>query len=69
MSSARWARLRPLRDELFRRQIDLEVEAEYLVDLAGDPRLPGHIAQNLGDSANRLKEEAAYLRRARRELR
>lgn len=69
MSSKRWARLRPLRNELFRRQIDLEVASEYMVDLSNDPRLPGHIRSNLGDTANRLKEEAQYLQRARRELR
>ena len=69
MSSERWHRLRPLRAELLRRQVDLEVAAEQLVDLSKEPQLPGHIAVNLGDTASRLFEEAKYLARARRELR
>lgn len=69
MSSKRWARLAPLRQELFLRQVDLEVLAEYMVDFSNDERLPGHIRTNLVDSANRLFEEARYLASARRELR
>lgn len=65
----RWERLRPLRSELLSRQVDLEVNAEYMVDLSRDGRLPGHIRENLADVACRLREEARYLRQARRELR
>lgn len=69
MGSERWRRLAPLRQELLRRQVDVEIAAECLVDLGNDERRPGHIRCNLADSARRLREEADYLRRARRELR
>lgn len=69
MSSARWERLRPQRHKLLLESVDIECRAEALEELARDPSIPGHMARNLSDTANRLKEEATYLRRARRELR
>ena len=65
----RWERFRPERADLEITAIGLECDADRLLRLAARGDLPGHIVQNLGDTANRLKAEAKYLRSARRELR
>lgn len=69
MSSTRYRRLAPLRHRLLLESVDVECRAEALEDIMRDPELPGHIVANLGDVVSRLRDEARYLRRARRELR
>lgn len=65
----RWERFRPQRHLLMMRALDLECVAEDLLALCKRGELPGHILQNFGDVANRLREEAKYVKSARRELR
>lgn len=57
------------RAELLRRQLDIEVTAELLIDMSNDPKFPSHMRSNFGDVARRLQQEAQYLQQARRELR
>lgn len=69
MSSARWARYRPHRHALMMRALDLECVAEDLENMVKAGDLPGHVQQNFTDVARRLREEAKYVKAARRELR
>ena len=65
----RWERFRPQRHELMLLACDMECRAEQLEDICRAGQLPGHILQNFGDVANRLRAEAKYVKQARRELR
>lgn len=65
----RWERFRPQRHLLMLRALDLECVAEDLENVCRAGELPGHILQNFGDVANRLRAEAQYVKAARRELR
>lgn len=65
----RWERFRSQRHELMMRALDLECVAEDLENMCKAGQLPGHILQNFGDVANRLRAEAKYVKSARRELR
>lgn len=68
MSSKRWQKFRQLRHELLL-AVDTECRAEHLEALSRDERLPYHIRCNFKDSARRIRDEAKYVKQARRELR